>query len=158
MCPHPAAMLYSMCVHIHIHVHVTPNNMPQQRTSTMHLNNAPQQCTSTTPHVTGPTQTHVQPHHTSGHPSDTPRSLTHPAWPHARALTTMDVPCPFLMCCGPLRHVLTGTFKKPFGTIYLALKYFQCVTFIVFKKNIITFYLKSMNLQVICDVQVHLIP
>ena len=43
----------------------------------------PQQCASIMPHTTGPTQTHVRPHHTSGCPSDAPRSPTHPAWPHA---------------------------------------------------------------------------
>ena len=97
----------------------------------------PQQHASMMPRATGPTQTRVWPHHTSGHPSDTPRSPTCPTWPHAHMPTTMDAPRPFSTCCGALRHVPTGTFTKLCGTIYLALKYSRCITFIVFKKNMI---------------------
>ena len=60
----------------------------------------PQRRASTTPHASGPTQTRVWPHHTSGRPSDVPKSPTHPAWPHARAPTTTDAPRPFSTCRG----------------------------------------------------------
>ena len=91
-----------------------PHHIPQApqrhtRPPTMPLNDT---------HTTGPTQTRVRPHHTSGCPSNVPKSPTRPTWPHACMPTTtnhltpsqhaMDAPDP-QQCASMMPHATGPT-------------------------------------------------